>query len=137
MTDETRIDLIALIDRRLHRKQTEHAIGALTDLGGAFLTPGPDRRADVVHGTQATAFQPTLQAKIEVGRIDAHHQVGLPLQQALAQLAPQTQQIGQVLEHLDQAHHRQPFAVVPGRHPGPPHGLAAHSHQFHRRVTTE
>ena len=71
MADEAGIDTMPRIDRRLHRKQAQHAIGAAADLLGALLAPGPDRRADVVHGAQAGLLQALLHAEIEVRRVDA------------------------------------------------------------------
>ncbi len=52
MTDELRSHAIAFVDRRLHRKQAEHEVGAAADLLCALLAPGPDRRTDVVHAVR-------------------------------------------------------------------------------------
>ena len=84
MADETRIDAVAFVDRRFHREQAEHAVGAFADLLRALLPPGPDRRADVVHGADAGGFQLPLQAEVEIGRVDADKNVRFPSEQALA-----------------------------------------------------
>jgi hypothetical protein len=41
MADETRIDTVARIDRRFHREQAQHAVGAASDLLRAPLAPRP------------------------------------------------------------------------------------------------
>ena len=78
MADETRIDAMARIDRRFHREQAQHAIGAASDLLRAPLAPGPYRRAHVMHGAHAALLQPLLHAEVEVGRVDADEHIGLP-----------------------------------------------------------
>src|SRR5256885_3872214 len=48
--------------------------------------PGPDRRADEMHGLDARSPQVGFQAQVEVGRIDADKNGWRLLEQALAQL---------------------------------------------------
>ena len=57
MADEACVDAVPGVDRRFHREQPQHAVGAVADLFRALLAPGPDRGADVVHGADAGAAQ--------------------------------------------------------------------------------
>ncbi|KAG1444354.1 hypothetical protein G6F57_017837 [Rhizopus arrhizus] len=107
VADKTRIDAVPGVDRRFHREQAQHQVGAVADLFGALLAPGPDRGADVVHGAHATLLEPALDAKVEVGGVDADEHIRLPFQCTLAERRAQLQQSWQVAQYFGQPHHRQ------------------------------
>jgi len=130
MADEHGIDPVARVDRRLHREQAEHAICAGGDLRRARFAPGPHRRAHVVHGAYAALLEPAFDAEVEVGRVDADEDVGLPVQHALAKRPAQLQETGQVGQHFGQAHHRQFARIEPGVHAGRAHRIAADAGEF-------
>src|SRR5690606_16948275 len=75
------------------------------DLVDATLPPGPYRRTDVVRGADAALAQPQLQPQIEIGCVDADHQIRSPVQEVGAQRAAHSQQLRQALERLDKSHH--------------------------------
>src|SRR5690606_41512367 len=67
--------------------------------------PGPYRRTDVVRGADAALAQPQLEPQIEIGCVDADHQIRSPVQEVGAQRAAHSQQLRQALERLDKSHH--------------------------------
>src|SRR5690606_26553234 len=75
------------------------------DLVDAALPPGPYRRTDVVRGADAALAQPQLEPQIEIGCVDADHQIRSPVQEVGAQCAAHSQQLRQALERLDKSHH--------------------------------
>ena len=130
MADEACIDRMPCVDRRFHREQAQHAVGAVADLLGTLLAPGPDRRTDVVHRAHAAFLQPALDAEVEVGCVDADIDVRLPVQHALAEGLAQAQQARQVAQHLGQAHHGQFVRVEPGVAAGRTHRIAPDAGEF-------
>ncbi len=116
--------LVFGVETRLEGKQSEHQVAGIADLEHPLLSPGPHRRADVVHGTNPGAAQLEFQAEIEIRRVDTDHHVRALLDQRRDQAPATGQQFGQAPEHLDQAHHRQTLhrevGVQPlGDHPRP------------------
>ena len=77
-----------------------------------------------MHGAHAALLQPTFDAEIEVGGIDADEDIRLPTQHPLAKLFAQTQQARQMRQYFGQAHHRQLAGIEPGVHARRTHGVA-------------
>jgi hypothetical protein len=121
MADETRVDAVLRVDRRLHREQAEHAIGAAADLRRTFFAPCPHRRADVVHGSDASLLEATLDAKVEVRCVDTDERIGCERARAPHDVAADRQQFGQMAQHFDVAHHREFFGGMPGVESGSDH----------------
>src|SRR5256885_10288254 len=89
-------------------------VGRTPDFLDAIGTPGPDRRADEMHGLDARSPQVGFQAQVEVGRIDADKNGWRLLEQALAQLPADVQNLGQPAKHFPAvAMHGQPLAGPP------------------------
>ena len=134
MSDEARVHPMPRIDRRLHREQAQHEIRAAADLRRAPLAPGPDRRADVVHGLDAGAAQFEFEAKVEIRRIDTDEHIRLGGYQITRQLTAAAKQLEQAAEHLDQAHDRQAFHGEIGAQPLGFHQRATDPDEPHLRV---
>ena len=83
-----------------------------------------------MHGAHAARLEPALEAEVEVGRVDADEDVGLPVQDPAAQAAAQAQQAGQVGQHFGQSHDRKLAGVMPGVHSGGAHRVAADAREF-------
>ncbi len=58
-------------------------------------------------GGQPGLAQLALETEVEVGGVDADHDIGSPGQRIAPELAAHADQPGQVTEHLDQPHHRE------------------------------
>src|SRR2546427_507404 len=84
----------------LEGKDAQHMVGRTPDFLDAIGTPGPDRRADEMHGLDARSPQVGFQAQVEVGRIDADKNGWRLLEQALAQLPADVQNLGQPAKHF-------------------------------------
>ena len=102
------------VDGFLEGKDQQHVVDGLADLVDALASPGPDRRADEVVGAHAGGTQLHLQAKVEIGRIDADEGPGRPAQQALTQLPAHPQQARQCPDGGAVAVHGQPLGGPPG-----------------------
>ena len=74
------------IDRRLEREHQQHVINRLANLLHALPAPGPNRRADEMDNGLAAGAKGQLEIQIEVRRVDANKQRGLPLEDTLSQL---------------------------------------------------
>ena len=134
MADEARIDAMPRIDRRLHRKQAEHAVGARADRARAFLAPGPDRRADVMHRADARVLEPAFEAEVEVGRVDADEDIRAATRAGAGAASRRSaQQARQVRQHFGQAHHREFGGVVPGIQSGRAHARRRRRRRIPRR----
>jgi len=59
-----------------------------------------------MYRSQSLLTQAGLKPKIEIRRINANKEIGRRLSPTLHQLAPDTQQLGQMPEHLHQPHNR-------------------------------
>src|SRR3569623_2767194 len=125
MTHEARGHAIAGVDRRLHRKQAEYEVGAAPELLCALLAPGPYRRADVVHGTQAGRLELAFEPEVEVGRVAADEDIRLECDQAPAHVGADAQQFRQMGEHFHQAHHAELLGGIPGFQPRFDHARTA------------
>src|SRR5690606_10615357 len=125
MADKAGVHAIAGVDWGFHWKQAEHAIGDAAHALRAFATPGPYGRAHIVDRAHAGALQPPFHAEIEVGRVDADENVGLPGEQAADQVAPEAEQAWQMAQYLRQTHDRQWCIVGPQLDAGGPHVPAA------------
>mmetsp|Transcript_5757 Transcript_5757/g.14034 ORF Transcript_5757/g.14034 Transcript_5757/m.14034 type:complete len:458 (-) Transcript_5757:1291-2664(-) len=112
VADKGGVDAGSLQDLGLEGEEAEHMVGRGLDLDDALRPPGPDRRADEVHGLDAALAQPVLQAEVEVRCIDADEHIGPPGQQPVAQLLADRQQLAQVQQRVDIAKDRQ-LAVRP------------------------
>jgi len=56
----------------LKRKQHQHVRDRGTNRVYALVTPGPDGRADEMHGGNARSLELALQTQVEVRRVYAH-----------------------------------------------------------------
>ena len=88
-----------------------------------------------MHGAHPAALELSLQAEVEVRRINADERIGLPLQQAPAQARAQREQARQVREHLAQSHHREFGSIVPGVQARVAHRRPAHAGEQRTRKT--
>ena len=96
-----------LIQRRLHRKQGQHALDGPPDLLDPSAAPGPDRRADIMHGRHAGLLQRSLEAEVEIRRIDTDEDIRAQIEQTLLQLATNAGNFTVMLERIPVAHDRQ------------------------------
>src|SRR5690349_16780461 len=60
-----------LVERRLERKQREHAVDRAPDRAQPLAPPRPHGRTHEMDGADAPALEPPLEAEIEVRRVDA------------------------------------------------------------------
>src|SRR3546814_19589042 len=95
MTDEANRYLVLVVEPGLEWKQREHQIAGVTDLQYPLLTPGPDRRTDVVHGLDSGPAPLELKTEIEVRRVDADEYIRPLMDQRVPQAcAAGPQQLG-------------------------------------------
>ena len=85
----------------LEREDTQHVVGSAADFLDPVGTPGPDGRADKMHGGNALGLECGLQPQVEVRRIHAHKHVGAFTQQAFTQLFTDAEKLAQAAEHFD------------------------------------
>ena len=91
----------------LKREQAQHIIAAGRHLLGAPAAPGPDGRADEVHGLHASGLQACFQSEVEVRRIDTDEGRRLVVQQAPGQRLADARDLAVVAQHLHIAAHGQ------------------------------
>ena len=103
-----------LVERRFHRKQGQDTRYGAPDLLDPAATPGPDRRADVVDGTDSSLLEVGFEPEVEVGSIDADEDIRLQVEKALLQLAANAGDLARVLQRIDVAHHRELVHGPPG-----------------------
>ncbi|MNZ87288.1 hypothetical protein D3C78_1061400 [compost metagenome] len=127
VADETHRYGVLFVEACFEGEQSQHQIAGIANLQHAFLPPGPDRRADVMHGADAGATQLQLDAKIEVRRIDTDEHIGTRVDQGTDQFLAPTQQLRQTAENLDQPHHRQALHGEIGIEPFRLHPRAANA----------
>ena len=113
MTYEYGARPVLLVKCRLERQQAEDTVSRPPDLTQTPGAPCPDRRTDIVHGANSRALEGCLEAQIEIGRIDADEYIRWCCAPASNERTAQTQQFGQMLEWLDESHHRQHFRICP------------------------
>ena len=109
----------------LEGEQHQHMRDRAADLVDALEAPGPDRRADEMHGGNAGGAQLFFQAQVEVRRIDPHEHVRTPVQRAAEGVAPGADQARRPAQRIDVAEHGQRVHGVPGLEAFPGHGRAA------------
>ena len=119
------------VQRRLHRKKRQHTIDRPADLLDPPAAPGPDRRADVVNGTDAGGLEIRLQPEVEIGCIDSDKEVRLEIEQALFQLPADPGNLAVMLECIPVTHDRQFFHRPPAVEPLRLHFWAANAIKHH------
>lgn len=124
-------NVVAMIEVRLEGQQREHGIHGVGDLLHPPLPPRPYRGAHVVGRRDASGTQLLLQPNVEVRGIDTDHDVRLPSQRLFTQGTAHTDEFGQVLEYLDQAHHREGFQREAANQPLGFHAGATHTAKLH------
>ena len=82
-----------------------------------------------MRGFDACRTYATLQPEVEIGCIDADEQVGTRLDDSPGKRLPQAQQTGQVVQYLEQPHHRQFVRWPPALHAGACHARASHTYE--------
>jgi hypothetical protein len=100
MTDVGGFDAMLGQQLGLEREDAQHMVGRAADFLHAIGTPGPDRRADKVHGLDAGFTQAGFQPQVEVGRIHTDEHRGRMRNQALTQLFANTEQLGHARQHF-------------------------------------
>src|SRR5690625_2192074 len=99
-----------------------------SDLGDrASRAPGPYGRGHVMRGALSPAAQLARQAQIEFGCVNADKHIGLPVQNAFFQLAPQSKQARQMANDFRQPHDAELVQIMPGLNAGRLHGGAGYS----------
>ncbi|MCY1183133.1 hypothetical protein D9M73_237290 [compost metagenome] len=89
MTDETYRHTLLFVEPGLEGKQRQHQVTTFANLQHTFLTPGPDRWTDVMHGLDPGLAQVQLDIEGEVRRIDTDEHIRAFFDQGLDQsLAP-------------------------------------------------
>ncbi|SSN11178.1 Uncharacterised protein [Klebsiella pneumoniae] len=86
MANKAAGDVKFVIKRFFERQKGQHQIGGSADFENAFLSPGPDRRADVVNGFDALLFQISFEGDIKVRGVDADEDIGTQLAEAAGQI---------------------------------------------------
>ena len=124
-------NVVAMIEVRLEGQQREHGIHGVGDLLHPPLPPRPYRGAHVVGRRDASGTQLLLQPNVEVRGIDTDHDVRLPSQRLFTQGTAHTDEFWQVLEHLDQPHHREGFERKAALQALGLHTGAAHTAKLH------
>lgn len=106
VADETHGHPMLFVETRFEGEQRQHQVAGFANLQHPLLPPGPHRRADVMHGTQASLAQLVFDTEGEVGGVDADHHVRARVDERADQTLAPSQQLRQPAQHLDQAHHR-------------------------------
>ncbi|CAH0212603.1 hypothetical protein SRABI106_01787 [Rahnella aquatilis] len=114
MTNETTGNIEFVIKRFFERQECQNQIRCLADFENTFLTPGPDRRADIVNSTQTALLQTTFKRDVEVRSINAHEHIRLQFAKTTGQIFADFQQAWQPFKNFHHAHYRQFFHLVPG-----------------------
>src|SRR6185369_7099842 len=96
-------------------------------LAHARAAPRPDRRTDEVDGADALALEPRFEPEVEVGRVHADEGRGSALDEAIAELVAQCNELAIDLQRLGVAMHGEPIARPPGFEAALDHAWAAHS----------
>ncbi len=65
-------------------------------------------------GFNPLLFQITFEGNVEVRRINADEHIGLQFGKTARQIGADVQQTTQATQHLNDAHHRQLFHLIPG-----------------------
>src|SRR3546814_13471764 len=95
------------VERRLERKQAENTFDGTRDRLDTTGTPGPDGRADDVHGTQTASTPAALEAKIEIRGVEPDHDTRPVDTETLKQHTAQAQDARQRWNDLGSAPHKQ------------------------------
>ena len=92
MADKAAGDVKFVIKRFFERQKSQHQVGRSADFENAFLSPGPDRRADVVNRFDALLFQIPFEGNIEVRGVDADEDIGAQLAKAAGKIGANMQE---------------------------------------------
>jgi hypothetical protein len=66
-----------------------------------------------VHGANPSALEPALEPEVEIGGVDADEGIRPPCERAPCHVAADREQLGEMPQHLDQAHHRKLLHRMP------------------------
>ena len=135
VTDECRAHAVLAIEIRFEGEQAQHQVHRRADGAHAPLSPGPDLRAHVLHGSEARALELLGEPQVEFLVVDADEHVGPPFEDPPPQIGAQPHQARQVREHLGESHDRQLLDVVPGGATGGLHLGARDTREFGLRET--
>mmetsp|Transcript_29485 Transcript_29485/g.57792 ORF Transcript_29485/g.57792 Transcript_29485/m.57792 type:complete len:270 (+) Transcript_29485:809-1618(+) len=92
----------------LKRQQRQHLIHMFGHFLGPFRAPGPNRRRHIMDTAQATlGFHLPRHTQAEIGTIDGHHHVRLPVQRRLRRLMHSLHQMPVFGQHLGNTHNAQ------------------------------
>jgi hypothetical protein len=135
MPDIGRRDSCLIVDRLFEREHQQHPVDRACDLHDPFAPPGPDRRADEVHGPDAAGAQLLLESEVEIRRIHPDENRWPQCNGPSLQFAPQAQQPRQVTQDLDIAAHRDFAHMGPGIEPLGDHPVPTDTAAHQRRLT--
>ena len=127
MADEFRGNAVLAIEALLERKDDQHLVHILAHALNAPRLPRPQLRADVIHHRHAQPAQFAGEAQIEFRKIDEHGDVGPSALGLIHHLAKAAIDIGDVLDHLDNADLGDLAGVHQQLASGSAHLLAAHA----------
>ena len=96
-----------LVDLFLEREDHQHVRHRLLDFLDAPAPPGPDLRADEVHGRDAGRLQLHLEAEVKAGIVGADEHRRPFGQQAVAQVVLDALDLAVARDHFEQAAHGQ------------------------------
>ena len=105
MPNKGRCDPGPLQHGNFKRKQTKHVVKRLAHGVQTLRTPGPNRRAHVLHRGNPGLAQSRGQGQVEIGGVDAHKYLRGLAQKALQQGAPHAHDAAVMPQHLHIATH--------------------------------
>src|SRR5476651_1729198 len=100
-------DACLAVDLALERKQYEHVGYGSRNSAQARAAPGPDGRADVMHGGHARSLEAILEIEVEVGRVDPDEQLRTLIEQPGSEAPPDSHDFAIVPQDLDISSHGQ------------------------------
>ena len=125
MPDERHRHARRFVERRLERKDHQHAIGDALHRLQPAAAPGPELRADVVHDGHAALVQRARGKEIEIGKVDRDEDVGRRLFRRAHQRAIVLPRPGNHAQRFGEAGHREPLEVPHERRAGRAKAIAA------------
>ncbi len=103
MAHELRVDSSLAIELLFEREDHQHLAHIFSDPFDAALLPGPELRADVINHRDIQFVEFARQPQVEVGKVDEDSGVRTAIAGFADYLAKATIDVGNVLDHLDDA----------------------------------
>ncbi|CER23259.1 Uncharacterised protein [Salmonella enterica subsp. enterica serovar Typhi] len=92
VTDKAARDVKFIVKRFFERQKSQHHMGGSAYFENAFLSPGPNGRADIMNGLNPLFFQITFEGNIEIRGINPDKDIGLEFGKTAGQIGADMQQ---------------------------------------------